>query len=423
MPTREVAMKHTLIIILAALPLLFTGCDEAGDESAAEDAPPQVGEARVIGEGEDFEPRPLLDNPSLVWQYAVEGATPGLEHYTSGRLYCALTGVGLFCLDGETGDLVWESPEFGAPVFDEEAVYLHRYPGDGPGNLICRDLETGDKRWNYAPSYQYRYNMVSLGGKLYLGVDMAMDVAGTEADQRLLTIDKATGEQVDQLAVQLNPSEPFYLMSVGDALYMRTRELRRLNPESLGSLWGHRLPGNGLIDHAYDGESLYLLIGDHLERLDPDEGASQKLLKLPTRSGKLLYASGHLYAAGERPDTGQSQLTCLAVEDDSIRWAMAFPGQIGAPVYLDGAVYVVVTTEHSGDWGYVDPLLEQYRDAGQDIELTNLVFSVYALDAAEGELLWRLDADFPLGELLAADGKLFLSAEGGRVFRLDPALM
>ena len=103
-----------------------------------------------------------LHSGKLLWKYHVDGGCDsGTAVAKDGRVYLPSGGADSFkCLDGETGELLWEFPRastnFNAtPAFDGEHVYISINRGRGLGGvwiystICCLNAETGELVWEH----------------------------------------------------------------------------------------------------------------------------------------------------------------------------------------------------------------------------------------------------------------------------------
>ncbi|WP_033332247.1 PQQ-binding-like beta-propeller repeat protein [Streptomyces novaecaesareae] len=145
-------------------------------------------------------------------------------------------------------------------------------------------------------------------------------------------------------------------------------------------------------DPAVGGGGVYTVHGSSLHCHDTADGAL-RWSSDPGVSGRLALAGDTVFAAGER-----SGLLAFDARGGERRWAQAAVGRAnGAPVVERGVVYVAQSGEGPGS------------------------ATVFALDAASGQVLWRRGRmDVPQGPLSAADRTLCLLS-GARLTALDAA--
>ncbi|MBD3400775.1 MAG: PQQ-binding-like beta-propeller repeat protein [Candidatus Coatesbacteria bacterium] len=421
LPTaREAAMKSALktILILTAAALMSAGC--GGGETVEEEEPPAVVEpaAEEVDSG-DFEPDPLLESDVVAWVYeGNEGGKPRLLTVDEGLLHAVIHQSGLRCLDAQAGELLWTSTLEGNPLVADGAVYAFDSPGNGPADLHKLEAATGRELWSRDPDFIERYNMVHLNDRLYLGVNLEMVVGDVEPDTRISIIDPVSGELTRQVEVKLVPRRAFRLFTADGALYMEGDDLHRLRAENLRRSWSWEPPGERLDAHVGFAGGLAVISDRRLIILDAAGGIRAEL-ELTTDGGNLS-AHGETIYLGQDLDEGQRHQLSAVNVDGEVIWSKAFPGRIDSLAHSGEALYAVGVREVEGVWGYIDPVLAQYREAGQDIATPTLVYSLYELDPASGERLRRFDTDFPLSNLLAAENHLYLGADDGRVICLKP---
>ena len=109
-------------------------------------------------------------------------------------------------------------------------------------------------------------------------------------------------------------------------------------------------------------------------------------------------ADGVLYVSIER-----GKMAALSPQDFSVKWVFPPDTEEGKKHELEGI--------------YGAPVIE-----GGDVYFGGYNGSVYAVSAADGQLLWEFKTDGPIiGGLALADGSLFVASDDGKLYGLDPA--
>ena len=142
---------------------------------------------------------------NVLWSCITKGSGPILGSIAAfnGRIYVGGAGPRpelqgkIYCIDAETGSLMWMRvyPDinviFATPVVIEDRVYV--CPGDpdfGVGSVCCLNASNGDVIWENHSIGHVEGGPVVVDGKIYLGAERK------DKDGRVFCLDVETGEEI-----------------------------------------------------------------------------------------------------------------------------------------------------------------------------------------------------------------------------------
>lgn len=317
--------------------------------------------------------------------------------------------------DGEYAAASWAA-ETGEAVFTSEVVagdgaVYQPFVVDGKsyrGGVVAFDAETGAERWRrVAPSYSRedgwptgigRANHAPAvgGGRLYLTSEPGyedVEYGGLHA------VDTETGETAWSKTERAWRGPPL----LGDgALYV---DGAALDPESGDVLWtthdGHEHRFVGLVDDTLYGMGFHADSADRLVAWNAADGSVSWTAEVDDGvtfldaavAGDTVYRS-----AGGGTDGGPNEVVAHAASDGQVRWRTRLTPEgteaqavLSAPAVAGGAVYVHTAPSDSFDYG------------------EGVLSTVYALDAADGEVRWTHDSSTVLrGDPSAAGDTVYV---------------
>ncbi len=155
---------------------------------------PEVGEEVWVFRDEDFRTGNFSSSPAVIGDRIYVGSAQA-DIFASG-------GV-VYCLDAESGDMIWKYQTkreiFSSPAVVDGKVYigegLHQ---DTDSELYCLDAATGSLLWSFQTSSQVESSPAVVDGRVFFG-------AGAEG---VYCVDAETGEQIWHRPVQI-PRNPF----------------------------------------------------------------------------------------------------------------------------------------------------------------------------------------------------------------------
>ncbi|MFB6155959.1 MAG: PQQ-binding-like beta-propeller repeat protein [Haloferacaceae archaeon] len=317
--------------------------------------------------------------------------------------------------DGEYAAASWTA-ETGETVFTGEVV-----AGDGAvyqpfvvsdrsfrGGVVAFDAETGAERWRrVAPSYSREdgwptgvgraTHAPAVGdGRLYLTSEPGYE--GVEYGG-LHAVDTETGETAWAKTERAWRGPP---LLGDDALYV---DGAALDPQSGDVAWttrdGYETRFVGLVDGTLYGMRFRTDAADELVAWNAADGSVQRTAEVDDDAtfrdaavaGDALYRS-----AGGVTDDGPNEVVSHDASDGRVRWRTRLTPEgeeaqavLSAPAVADGTVYVHTAPSDSFDYG------------------EGVLSTVYALDAADGEVRWTHDTSTALrGDPSAAGDTVYV---------------
>jgi outer membrane protein assembly factor BamB len=268
-----------------------------------------------------------------VWQFEA-GYVFGLPVVDGGRVYVGNKDMNFFCLDLESGKVLWKTPLEGmmyhSPAVADGRVYVIRTRKGGvpDGTLICLDAKDGSQLWTFhsEDSQTFTSPMVS-DGKLFLAND---DV--------LFCLDAVKGTKVWEYSA---PRTILSAPSISDGKVLVGSLDHKLHCVSVADgkqLWEFETGDSVYAGAAIAGGRAYLGSHDNcLYSLDLKTGAKLWELKATGRIAHApAYANGQLFFACD-----DGTLTCVNAKSGQRTWVYnaagtpcASPSVSGSRVYL-----------------------------------------------------------------------------------------
>jgi len=93
-----------------------------------------------------------------------------------GNVYVASCEDKVYCLDADTGDLIWDYPTgdyvYSSPAVADGKLYISTYPN---GRVICLNADNGNELWTYAGGIINGWGSPAVAnGRLYIGLGTTM---------------------------------------------------------------------------------------------------------------------------------------------------------------------------------------------------------------------------------------------------------
>ena len=332
----------------------------------------------------------------------------------------------VYCLDAETGDLIWEYLSryglFGTPAVVEGRVYvctgLWYYNKDDvslikKGDAFCLDAEDGSLLWEYPDVGYMEGGPVVVDGRVYFA--SKIDKEGTSEDYGVVyCLDAETGNKLWS-RIFYSPRGP---VAVSDGkIYVGLQ------------YWGDATTEILFCLNASNGETIWSL----------DEGNRDEMMGAPTVVGGNVYiatCSGDMYCLNA--DTGHR--LWKADFDDSFDWCS--PAVAYGNIYVGSGLFMVKPDLRMGArfycinatdgtivwnrsiWGITTGLLTVSSGCYSPAVADGKVFfglsclftgKFFCLDAFTGETIWKCKRLSHWGAFYCpavADGKVFVSYDG-----------
>jgi len=333
---------------------------------------PEVGEEVWVFRDEDFRSGNFSSSPAVVGSRVYVGSAQA-DVFASG-------GV-VYCLDVESGDMIWKYQTkrqiFSSPAVVDGKVYigegLHQ---DKDSQLYCLDAATGSFLWSFQTSSQVESSPAVADGKVFFGAGM----------EGVYCVSAKTGEQIwhhPGIYVGISPAVHNGSVYVGTG-YGET-SIYCLDADTGAQKW--KLPMDYpiwgapaiLSDRAYFG------VGNG-NLLESDENPYGKVVCVNTKTAEPLW----YYEADD------SVLTAVAVSKGRVYFGSR-----------DGNLYCL--DADSGDlewkWDTGRPVLSSPAVAGNYIYFGSNNGMIYCLDSSSGQLKWEFDTT-----IIAPDGTEVLSS-------------
>lgn len=332
-------------------------------------------------------------DPTLAWTSNVDGVyTLSAPVVDDGTLYTG-SDLHVYAIDAEDGSRAWTSDvdhlaHHYPPAIDDGTVYVStrslegQFSGGGSGALYAFDAANGEKRWHLEGPFSSPPTVVD--GTVYVSKNfrtesevVALDPAGEE--RWSVTVDEGT-EQTNVVAAPAVRDDVLYVtvgtrgetadvtggslraldrsdgaelwraptddrvyaspVLVDDAVVVVDEEgaVRAVDPETGDERWVGDATERVRTTPATDGDGIYVHAQDHVVKLDADTGDRE----FKTEIGPTLING---IAAGEHSVyTGGTYVTSVDKDSGDHDWQYPVPaefgGGFGAPVVLDGVVFV-----------------------------------------------------------------------------------
>ena len=313
-----------------------------------------------------------------VEQWNISDGTPHVMQSTivNGTLYTAFhDGGNLYALDPETGAVEWSATPGGTsgstwttPAYANGVLYI----GTNDYKLHAMDAENGNELWNYSTQQNVRSAPTVVDDVVYFGSN----------DGNMTAVNATTGEELWHHTLSWNiPRVESNPAVVDGMVYFGSHgnNVTALNATTGNRIWQFSTDGDPVgSDPTVVNDTVYIGSGyagpspgpgtHEVYALNATDGTERwnHTLTGQIDSGQA-YADGTLYAASRG-----GNLTALNASDGSVVWNVTGNDFRGAPVVVNGVVYIM------------------------DIGNT----SVHAFNATDGTELWAYDS--PTSSLYAS---------------------
>ncbi len=288
------------------------------------------------------------------------------------------------------------------------------YVGAADGTVTALDPSTGAVRWRYRFACACPAHVQAVAnGLIYTSAALPPNRTSTATD--LAALDASDGSVRWQLTTpgkgkfSALENGVAYITSVApNDLPSQHNEIQARNAASGALLWHTQLAGTGDIAATIAGETIYLTSFDSsryyayehrwtaLYALDAANGAIRWQTSLGASDFILAVANGQLYVnEGVTDIVCDSTIHALNAGDGTEHWA--FPRQATGCTSFIG-------TERTLVYGITSTTISP---PGQT--------ALYALSAADGSQAWQIDAPFPSGTALLANGAIYLPSRDGDI--------
>ena len=333
-------LMQPILINLILLALLLGRQVPTPTESSQSKTPPARSESQQKTRSETGEEktkgpisRSLLAQPFIrLWQYLTDGAVAIPPALDSTRVYLALSGGRIVCLDRETGSLFWSSEPGGVISGDfavgEDVLYVpsHRITEDrsqAGASLRALDKETGLTLWVHDYERPFTSPLVLSRDRVYAG----------SADGACYALSSKNGDVVWKLQTQdvVRGSA----LATERVIYFGSDDgiLRGIDAESGREVWKFQTAGKVTGAPCTDNRAIYFGSADGF--LYSVNLATNKLL-WRARTGAAIEASPVL--VGDRIVVGSFDnfIYCFARSNGNRTWKRRLDNRINAPVIVEG---------------------------------------------------------------------------------------
>jgi eukaryotic-like serine/threonine-protein kinase len=399
------------VVLLAVIPLLFSGCGGASNPAA------QTHTQRT-GVYETRGPRSV---PSVAWKFKAGGPIEASPSASAGVVYFGSAAY-LYALDAADGRLRWNlkvgSIARSSPVVHRGIVYV----GSDDGALYAADARTGATKWI---------------SKTY-GYFILLDEQGTCCEDYLKTNLPPPGRDYFRLyapftgwGIAASPVITGAQIYFGDeAAYFYAADL------ATGEIsWVAAAHTGSTSVSAAEGNTIYYVIdGGLLFSMDAKTGRENWRITTEHNfhDSSLVLDHGTLYATGQAWDIrgpGNADLLAIDALTGKEKWRFAGDGMTTAPIVSGNKVYFTAGESlfafdaQSGVklWEVDRSATISHAPALADgiIYLSNSGSHIYAIAADTGQVIWTGDAPCQIsGALTIADGALFFGCDDGYVYAL-----
>lgn len=340
--------------------------------SADQQPGPQMGEEIWVFRDLDFRAGSFSSSPAVVGNRLYVGSAQA-DIFSKG-------GV-VYCLDAESGDMIWKFKTkreiFSSPAVVDGKVYIGEgLHSDVDAELYCLDASTGSLLWSFKTTSHVESSPTVVDGRVFFG-------NGTNG---VYCVDAETGEQIW--------SHPGLYVSVSPVVY----------------------DGSVYVGTGYGETGIYCL--------DADTGALKWELRQnypvwsspSVSSGKVYFGvgNGNFLESDENP---YGKAICVDAETSEVIWEYEVGDSVlTAIAFSDGFVYfgsrdgnVYCLTAESGDLKWKqdtgEAVVSSPAVAGDYVYIGSDNGIVYCLDKSSGQLEWEYDTT-----ITAPDGTSILSS-------------
>ena len=295
---------------------------------------------------------------------------------SNGKLYVSSCDHRIYCLDAETGELIWTYTT-GNYVFSSPAIANGKvYVGSMDHKIYCLDADTGELIWTYTTGDFVWSSPAISNGKLYVGSD----------DDKIYCLDAETGDLIwtyttgdDVWSSPAIANGKVYVGSYDHKIYCLDADTGEL-------IWTYTTGDWVISSPAISNGKLYVCSDDgKIYCLDADTG---ELIWTYTTGDWLrtspAISNGKLYVGSDAFDKGK--IYCLDADTGELIWTYTTGDSIyfSSPAIANGKLYV----------GSMD-------------------HKIYCLDADTGELIWTYTTGDSIyfSSPAIANGKLYVGSD------------
>ncbi len=290
----------------------------------------------------------------LAWDFEA-GYVFGLPVVDGGRVYVGNKDMNFFCLELESGKVLWKTPiegmMFHSPAVADGRVYIIRTRKNGSpdGTLLCLDAKNGAQLWTFhsEDSQTFTPPMVS-GGKLFL-----------VNDDMLFCLDAASGKKIWEYQA---PKTILSAPSISDGCVLvggLDMSVHCLSVETGKHIWEFQIG-----DSAYAGASIAkgraYACGNNKKVFCVDLKTGAKIWEYEGEgrtSSPPAISAGRVYYGGD-----DGAVTCLNSDTGEKIWVFNALGMVNAQISVCGTRLYAVSIYNQ--------------------------MSTYCLNAEDGKLIW-----------------------------------
>ena len=371
----------------------------------------------------------------IAWQFKASGEVNTQVTLADGRIYFGCNGGSIYCLDEQTGALLWERSvapvehrahkHFSTPLVHGNRVYI----GAANSRVYALDAETGAAVWEAETSDWVRARPAVCGETLFaVTIDGALhciDMAGkliwsktvsshpvyadiVLAENRLLI-----GDSNFMLCCLSLDGQTVWEKSILSA-FIDSDGQRIFTDELSGGTYYQSKPT------AYRGKIFFGTPAGFLHAVDAEAGAEIWKFEMGAAiSVGPACADGRVFAGQQG---GERFFYCLDSEDGSLIWKQTLPGGWvwGSATVDDGLVYVPSVSGYAvcldAKTGHIIWMFPTARSIPAEPAIDgDLVYfgswsgSIYAFHKKSGEVVWKQSGTMlDSGTLIAFDGKVYM---------------
>ncbi len=169
----------------------------------------------------------ISQEPTLAWTtYISKGiGAAGSQVYADGKIFCGNHEGTAMCLDGKTGNMLWETPVEGYIAY-YGSYYDDRWVAScGEGIIYCFNATTGEILWEFTPGIFYSFWGET--GAIYDGV-----VYAVSNNYHTYAIDIYTGELLWDFKSTQGAGYQTHTVAAGGCVYAMTGRAGYLDPDT-----------------------------------------------------------------------------------------------------------------------------------------------------------------------------------------------